>query len=148
MTKRLPMATLLTWFVAGMAAGIVTVGCGGGGLDTVAVRGTVTYDGKPLENGTVRFVPVDEDGLLAVGRIGPGGQFTLATKGTDGVVPGDYKISVQSFIIDESVPKKDRELGIGGKKPAIPQKYSNPETSGLTETIDGSRTIDIDLKAE
>lgn len=134
--------------VAVLTMGLALSGCGGGGLDTVAVDGTVTYDGKPLEVGIVRFVPVDPQGMLATGTLKPGGKFTLSTRGTDGVLTGDYKVTVESFIIDETVPEKDRELGIGGKKSAIPDKYSDPEKSGLTEKIDGSRSISIELQSK
>lgn len=127
---------------------LALAGCGGGGLETVSVSGTVTYDGKPLENGIVRFVPVDPEGMLATGTLKPGGVFTLATRGTDGVLKGDYKVTVESFLIDETVPEKDRELGIGGKKSAILEKYSDPEKSGLTEQINGSRSISIELQSK
>lgn len=131
---------------AALIACLALAGCGGGGLDTVAVDGTVTYDGKPLEIGVVRFVPVDaEGGMLATGNLQPGGKFVLSTRNSDGVLKGDYKVTVESFLIDESVPEKDKELGIGGKTSAIPEKYSDPEKSGLKETIDGSRTIPIAL---
>lgn len=134
--------------VAPWAICVALAGCGGGGLETVSVDGTVTYDGKPLEIGIVRFVPVDPEGMLATGNLKPGGAFTLSTRGTDGVLEGDYKVTVESFLIDETVPEKDRELGIGGKKSAIPDKYSDPEKSGLTETIDGSRSITIELQSK
>lgn len=148
MTKFLSVCTSLFVCVGGAAICFSFSGCGDSGLDTVPVSGTVSYDGKPLNNGMVRFVPVEEDGLLATGKIGPDGSFTLGTRGTSGVQVGEYKVSVQSNIIDESVPAKDRELGIGGKESAIPEKYNDPATSGLTETVDGSRTIDIELKPE
>jgi len=135
--------------VIGIAAcSLFLAGCGGSGLDTVSVRGTVTYDGKPLETGVIRFVPVDPEGMMATGTLKPGGAYTLATRNSDGILKGDYKVTVESFLIDDTVPEKDRELGIGGKTSAIPAKYSDPETSGLRETVDGSRTIDIDLTKE
>lgn len=127
---------------------LMLAGCGGSGLETVAVDGTVTYDGKPLETGVVRFVPVNPEGMMATGTLQSGGKYTLATRNSDGIVEGDYKVTVESFLIDDTVPEKDRELGIGGKTSAIPNKYSDPETSGLKETIDGSRTIDIALAKE
>ena len=148
MTKAVSLPASMLPLLAWMAVCLGAAGCGGGGLDTVAVSGTVTFDGKPLENGIVRFVPVGKDGLLATGQLRTGGQFTLATKGTDGAMIGEYKVSVQSAIIDADVPEKDRELGIGGKQSAIPEKYNNPDSSGLTEKIDGGRTITIELKSE
>jgi len=131
-----------------LACGLALAGCGGSGLDTVAVDGTVAYDGKPLEIGVVRFVPVNPEGMMATGTLQPGGQYKLSTRNSDGIVEGEYKVTVESFLIDDTVPDKDRELGIGGKTSAIPEKYSDPEKSGLKETIDGSRTIAITLVKE
>lgn len=140
--------TSLAWAVWFPVCCLMLAGCGGSGLDTVAVDGTVTYDGKPLETGVVRFVPVNPEGMMATGNLQAGGKYTLATRNADGIVEGDYKVTVESFVIDDTVPEKDRELGIGGKTSAIPSKYSDPETSGLKETIDGSRTIDLALAKE
>lgn len=140
--------TSLVTAIGPLVCCLALAGCGGSGLDTVAVDGTVTYDGKPLEIGVVRFVPVDPEGMLATGTLQPGGKYTLSTRNSDGVLEGEYKVTVESFVIDETVPEKDKELGIGGKTSAIPTKYSDPETSGLRETIDGSRSIDITLAKE
>ena len=134
--------------VGSIAGSLILAGCGGGSLDTVAVDGTVMHDGKPLSTGIVRFVPVDTNGLLATGNLTDGGHYKLSTRNSDGVLEGDYKVTVESFLIDDSVPEKDRELGIGGKTSAIPDKYSDPETSGLRESIDGSRSIDITLQSK
>ena len=146
-TSGLSVARALTFVVLAGLCGLAT-GCGGDALDTVDVDGNVTIDGKPLENGIVRFVPVDEEGLLATGTIQKDGTFKLATKGTNGTLRGEYKVSVVSQKIDESVPERDRELGIGGKVSAIPKKYNDPKTSGLTETIDSTRSIEITLSAD
>jgi hypothetical protein len=130
------------------ASGLLIAGCGKNELGTVAVSGTVTFDGKPLDNGTVRFVPVDQKGRMALGKILEDGKFVLATAGSDGVIPGEYKISIQSQKMTAEVPAKDRELGIGGKESAIPDKFTKPETSGLTEKISGARTIDFNLTSK
>src|SRR5205823_12586516 len=50
-------------------------GCGGGGPKTALVRGTVTYKGKPVPNGTVTFIPAS--GHHATGDIRPDGSYTL-----------------------------------------------------------------------
>jgi hypothetical protein len=126
----------------------ITVGCSGNTLDTVAVNGTVTLDGTPLENGVVRFVPVDSvKGRLATGTIKPGGGFVLSTAGSSGVLRGEYRISIESMKITDDVPEKDRELGIGGKTSAIPVRYNDAETSELTEKIDGSKKVTLELKS-
>ncbi len=132
-----------------MFVSLLSAGCGGDTLETVTVSGTVTIDGTPLDNGVVRFVPTDTDkGRLATGAIKEGGKFELATAGSTGVLEGDYKVTVESMKITPDVPQKDRELGIGGKESAIPKKYNSAETSGLTEKVDGAKTITLDLKSK
>lgn len=54
---RLPAAALL---MAGML--VAVVGCGGGDGDTADVSGTVSYDGKPIENGSINFIATDGKG--------------------------------------------------------------------------------------
>lgn len=142
-TRIRPLALLLAaaWLSA-------AAGCGGGGLETVPVSGTVSLDGKPLDHGFVRFVPVDTTkGRLATGTIQKDGKFTLSTANSDGVLLGDYKVVVECMKITADVPEKDRELGIGGKVSEIPVKYNDPEKSGLTEKITDKKTVTLELKS-
>jgi hypothetical protein len=124
------------WLATGLLA---LTGCGGSGHPpTVAVSGTVTFQGEPLTNGTVRFVPVDpQTGRPAEGIIGPDGKFTLSTFSPgDGVLAGDYGISITSYKSGEEKLAKDKDLGLNiSDKSAIPEKYNNVKTSGLNETI-------------
>jgi hypothetical protein len=59
---------------AGVALLGLTTGCGGPPRSKVS--GTVTLDGKPVENGTISFYPTNNDGQTAGGGI-ENGQFTL-----------------------------------------------------------------------
>ncbi len=85
--------------------------------------------GKPLTQGTVTFIPVDENGQVATGQIQSDGSFELETAGSGtGAAVGDYKIKVET------------ELTKSGSKPglaivAIPPKYQDEDASGLTATI-------------
>lgn len=142
-TRIRPLALLLAaaWLSA-------AAGCGGGGLETVPVGGTVTLDGKALDHGFVRFVPVDTTkGRLATATIQKDGTFKLSTANSDGVLLGDYKVVVECMKITNDVPEKDRELGIGGKVSEIPVKYNDPEKSGLTEKITDGKTVTLELKS-
>ena len=53
------------------------VGCGGSPWPTAPVHGTVTLDGKPLDNGRVTFVP--KAGRGASGIIQSDGTFKMET---------------------------------------------------------------------
>jgi hypothetical protein len=98
---------------------LIATGCGSQAEQAVfsgktfPVKGTVTYKGKPLTRGTVRFEP--DAGREAEGQIGPDGTFTLTTfQPGDGAIPGAHRIAVFT-------PKK-RE---------IPSRYSNFALSGI-----------------
>lgn len=83
-------------------------GCGGANLKTVKVPVTVTLDGRPLEGATISLLPVAADGGETTGRpasglTGSDGTCNLSTFSTgDGVVPGNYKITVSKEEIKDS----------------------------------------------
>src|SRR5215203_2181908 len=53
MTAKFPCMTVMVGFLAASLGG-----CGqGDGLDRKEVSGTVTFDGKPLPNGSIQFLP-------------------------------------------------------------------------------------------
>jgi hypothetical protein len=101
-------------------------GCGGGDegrVPTVRVSGTLTVDGKPVNKGTVHFVPAA--GPSATGIV-QDGKFTLTTyTDGDGGIPGKNLVSVE---VVEEVPTKD---GDTTAKSLIPVKFMNPDTSGI-----------------
>lgn len=115
----------------------VLSGCGGGGgeLPTVPAAGTVTYQGKPVDKGTVYFLP--EKGRPATGQI-EAGKFTLSTyKDGDGAVVGKHRVGVS---VTEEVKTKD---GDTTAKYLIPQKYADAESSKLNADIPAGGKTDI-----
>lgn len=91
-----------------MASGLP--GCGRGGrIPAVPAGGTVSFRNRPLETGTITFVPAS--GRPAHGEI-ENGRFTMTTYSPgDGAVPGKHRVGVASE--------------------AIPERYSVPTSSGL-----------------
>jgi hypothetical protein len=115
--------------------------------DTGLVQGKVTYKGLPLPSGLITFhLPSKEsfeDNFLdgsyqAVGL--PPGQYkvTVITKEIKGI-PADAKMKV---------PGKFKGPLKGPKFVAIPQKYADPNTSGLAVEVKVGKqtTFDINLK--
>jgi hypothetical protein len=134
--------------LAVLVCAVVAGGCGSHGPTATPVSGTVTYKGQPLTSGTVMFSPSEKGtGRVAKAEIGNDGTFTASTlRPGDGVIPGSYAISVTSTIKGTEPIKRDLGTGIGGKS-AIPQRYADPKTSGLTETIGNSRKeLTLELK--
>ena len=134
-------AVLLVWTFAG---------CGPDRPATIAVSGTVTLDGSPVEGAVVGFTPA-EGGRPATGTTDASGKFTLTTfeKG-NGALPGRHTVTISKT--KTTGAQGDPMAGQGGEQGApagptlsgpmrpgqqtvewlIPQKYSNPKTSGLS----------------
>jgi hypothetical protein len=137
-------------------------GCGG--PEVAKVTGKVTYDGKPVTGGKIMFYP--ESGRMALGEIGPDGTYALTTfKPGDGALVGSHRIAIESTrvgpgsleapkTLEEEIELSKRggpgaKILVAGKVEwLVPEKYSRPETSGVTRTVvRGVNTLDIDLPA-
>lgn len=124
-----------------MALGLF-VGCGDSTPqavieEVVPVAGTLRFQGKPLEFFQVTLVPSDGR-RAATGVTDKDGNFKLGTNDLgDGAPPGTHKVAVvwvgppaadaagQEVVVDD--PSKLPKPSV-----AIPAKYNNPESSGLT----------------
>src|SRR5256885_16824520 len=72
------------------------------------VTGTVLFDGKPLESGSIRFG--GDQGAAGVGQI-VNGAFSLNESGSQtGVLPGKYDVLIPSWIGGRGSVRKDGSL--------------------------------------
>ena len=120
MTHRLPVLAI------GLLGLALTAGCSNRST-TVTVAGTVRYEGQPLDNGEIRFIP--DEGTAAPtngGRI-VAGRYSVTARG--GLLPGRYRVEI------ESRPTAGNELampkdGEGPPKPPvkIPARYNSEST--------------------
>jgi hypothetical protein len=118
------------------------VGCGSSGPSMIPIHGQVTYKGAPLINvtqGIVRYSPKQSGtpAREASGRIQPDGSFVLTTLSkADGVVLGDYDISVSAYSAP-TLTREQTESGVPHTNPKlmIPEKYLKATTSGLSDTV-------------
>ena len=122
-TLHLMLALLLT----------LLTGCGGG-PKPLPVSGVVTLDGQPVADAGVMFCPA-ENGPMASGTTDAKGKFQLKTTNALGAMAGQYRVAISKK--EESGPTTfgvvdPRRIKV---KWIIPQKYSNPETSGLKAAV-------------
>ncbi len=127
--------------VVACAAVIPSISGCGKKRDLAAVTGKVTYNGEPLEFGTVIFEP--EAGQFATGAIQPDGTFQMKTRGEGHGVPvGKCKVRFVCFAKEDPStkpaaaegdmpPGEALPLGL----PLIPQKYLSTATSGITVNV-------------
>lgn len=152
-----------TSFSWGIIAGFVIwgAGCGGSSDPWVAKRpkvvlaeGTVKYSGDPLAGATVVFNPATEAGTAAQAVTDASGHFQLmAFPPEKGAVPGQYKVTVTKIEIPPTPkPPPGTEAGHEEQptpppKHLIPERYSDPEKSGLSQDIppEGKKDITITI---
>jgi hypothetical protein len=122
------------------AAGLLflAAGCGAESLELAPVRGKVSYRGQPLRSGSIVFAPHpvrNGPGPLARADIQPDGTFQLKSGTTLGAVPGLHRVTVVAVTETPAVPgqrfTRPRSL--------LPEKYRDPELSGLSYTVEAGR---------
>ncbi len=99
------------------------------------VSGQVLYEGQPVAGALVALLPLDERwSERAIGRTDADGRFRLTTYlSNDGAPEGSYVVGI-SMAQEES----GREDEDGNGRPsviALPARYAQHRTSGLTATI-------------
>ncbi len=101
--------------------------------ETVPVKGTVTYKGKPLSKGVVTFEP-RSTGRTATGEISPDGTYEMTTlKKGDGAALGKHRVSVSG-------------TGPTAKTELVPKKYAEATTSKVEVEVTKDKTdYPIDL---
>ncbi len=117
---------------------VLVLGCGESSQPLVPVTGKVTYRGQPLQNGTIVFTPDPRRGPLgnmAMGEIKADGTYSLRTEKAFGTAPGYYRVTVAVL------------LGGSVQPSLLPEKYCDPDLSGLTCEIKGgfAQAIDFNL---
>jgi hypothetical protein len=123
-------AALRFWLTVAFLAGVT--GCSGSdslpALQVYEVKGKVVLsDGKPLPGGFIYFVPKGDLPLTPSAEISADGSFSVVTGGSGpGAPPGDYKIRVEA---PQFGPVKK------GKRPIIPIKYNDEDSSGVVITV-------------
>ena len=124
---------------------LLCVGCGNG---RYPITGEVTFDGKPVEVGTIVFEPADGQGPTTGGKI-KDGKYALADNAAP--LPGKKKVRISA------ARKTGRRIPAGPPAPPdmmveetiryIPRTYNERTTLFCDVSSDGSRQIDFNLKS-
>ena len=128
-----------------LSVSLVAVGCGSQGnrVPLVAVRGNVTYQGKPLPGALVVFEPVEPrkapDGTSMpnpAGTTDEAGDFTLDTyEPGDGAPEGTYRVKIST------APAPGADTGILRKRSKaeltdiLKGRYLDPNVTQLKATV-------------
>ena len=110
-------------------------GCGGSDeVEKHQVTGTVTYNGKPIEKGSITFDPADNQGVAAMGGI-ENGQFTAE------VPPGEKILRISAV---RETGEKD-QYGEVITESYIPAKYNVESNLKKTVEPNGENKFDLAL---
>jgi hypothetical protein len=147
MQQRRNHSPALSWqtFSAMALAAVLASGCNKSPSEPLAeTTGMVSFQGKPLTEGTVLFQDLSQ-GINTQAKIGADGKYVVERAQGFGLPPGNYKVAIQPplFVAPVSAgpPPPAKEY------PNIPEKYRNPESSGLTATIkDGENELNFDMQ--
>ena len=137
--------TLLLLVVVAMAAG-----CPRSGLEKATLSGRITVQGQPIQDGSIRFVPIKgTKGPATVGTI-RAGSYTVTARG--GVPVGTLRVEVEAFRpLPGAKPytkEQARERGIVEgdypKEQFLPPEYNTNSTHEVT-IESGSKTVTQDI---
>jgi hypothetical protein len=141
MTMRATRLALLPLLAA------LVAGCGS---NMAQVTGTVTYDGKPLSQGTIIFETTGA--RPATGKIVEGKVVEVMTRYPgDGAPVGSHKVAIHAVETSKSAvtanPGEKTSVESMTVKSLIPPQYNDPATSGLTaELKPGPNEVKFELK--
>jgi hypothetical protein len=121
-------------------------GCGGDEIRRVEVSGSVTLDGKPLDDAAILFVPIE--GGPTAGTEFTGGQYRIEQSG--GPSPGPYRVEITAFrntgemIPDSDLPEKMEER----QESIVPARYNRESELRAELTAEGDNRQDFALESE
>lgn len=143
-------------FMSGLILTVMCLtGCGGGSNlpkgETGTVTGKVTFNGKPVPEGTSIVFLHKDKGITASSPIAADGSYALRMRRENAILAGNYQIGITPPTV-ELTPAEAEAVNSGKtlpekEWPEIPKKYRNPESSGVLFTVKaGENTFDLDMK--
>ncbi len=124
---------------------VLLVGCGK--TLPATVTGIVTLDGQslpegPRVTGSVIFYPVSS-GAASYGTVTSDGKYSMKTGGTQGLKPGEYRVTVR--VVDIDPPPTGGYNNAPASKMLTPSRYQDRELTDLKVTVIQEKN-EIDLK--
>ncbi len=117
------------------------LGCGGDGIERVPLSGKVTFQGQPIEDGQIRFVPkAGVAAPLVVESIQNGRYETLSS---GGVPVGSFRVEITAWNPDQPAPQGP---GMPPRRQLLPAQYNIRSTLDITiESGQEETTQDYEL---
>ncbi len=126
------------------------LGCQDAGPERAAVTGLVEFDGKPLETGSIAFIPNGSEGGPTSGSTIENGKYSIPQE--NGAVVGSHRVEIRwpkkTGKQIPVVPPATSATGVVDEvEEGLPEKYNTKST--LVETVEsGPNSIDFHLTTE
>lgn len=131
------------------ALAMTVLGCGGAveGPQRVAVEGEVTFRGRPVERGSILFIPTEQTRGPRTGAIIKAGQYRLSKE--HGPVLGRLRVEIRTerkLDYDITEPTESvKHIGEPLPRGEIPPKYNDRSLLVVETTSEGDNTFDFHL---
>ena len=137
------------WLGAVIVSGVAVVclvGCGPGNPQgRVAISGTVTFEGQPLDQGSIEFTALEADSGIRSGAVIQNGSFSIETQ--KGLPPGKYRVRIYSAAADPmaEVPEMPGESE-GAPQERIPPEWNTKSSQEITVTDGGRNEYEFNIQ--
>jgi len=121
---------LTAWLLVAAIAG-----CDSGGTELYPVSGTVTFDGQPLPDAEILFVPADGNANPSPGRV-TGGKYELKSP------PGKMKVEIRAT---REYGEVDPAMGARPQKQYLPSRYNSASELTAEVKADGHNEFPFSL---
>lgn len=126
-----------------LAVGCQKVDTGG----RLPVSGTVTFQGSPLDHGTIEFSSSGDGPTVFTGGMIENGSYSVPAE--KGLPPGKYLVKISS-VVGGAAPVEEMpgmlEEGAAPPEERIPAEYNTASTQEVTVTSEGPNKFDFDIK--
>jgi hypothetical protein len=124
-----------------VAAGLA--GCGGGPR-RYGASGVVKWQGRPLDQGAITFLPLDPAQGSSGGALIKDGRYSIPAR--QGLLPGRYKVTVSSAD-PRKAPDPDAPPGPAGPLPKdrVKPKYNSQTELTAEVRAEGPNTFDFEV---
>jgi hypothetical protein len=122
-------------------------GCGPAGP---SAEGNVTFDGRPVDGGTISFFPVGGEGPPGKRRNASGeikdGRYSVDS--AHHLQPGQYRVEIHWYKkTGRRIPSSDPPHKVEETKQVIPRKY-NAQSRTTVDVMPGANTFDYALTSK
>lgn len=108
-----------------------TLGCGSGERLGVAVSGKVTFNGEPLKDGAIAFIPQPGTEGPTAGASVVDGRYSIPRAG--GPFPGKYRVEINAFREVRKANKQELGGAMFGRDPS--EFGLKPEANAIRENV-------------